>query len=115
VNTKLLKIGGLVSGIGLFCVIFFIVLINTIGHSYDLLEILAWISILGFITGIITLIVGLFKAPEPRKKKNIKKAEDLNQPKEVPLIKMKDHMFCKNCGKQILDTSKFCEYCGGKV
>jgi len=24
-------------------------------------------------------------------------------------------MFCENCGKKILDDSKFCEYCGGKT
>ena len=24
-------------------------------------------------------------------------------------------MFCKNCGKQINDNSKFCKYCGCNV
>lgn len=24
-------------------------------------------------------------------------------------------MFCKNCGKEIDDNSKFCQYCGAKI
>ena len=24
-------------------------------------------------------------------------------------------MFCKYCGKQVVDNAKYCSYCGGKI